>query len=72
MPDPSRQVARLLALDLFRENKVSLGRAAELCATLIAVFMVFAGEREVPMHYSVSDPEEDRMTLERAARYPLG
>jgi len=64
-PDPSRQIARLLALHLFRENKVSLGRAAELCETPIEAFMIFAGEREVPMHYSVSDLEEDRLTLER-------
>ncbi|MBK7600961.1 MAG: UPF0175 family protein [Acidobacteria bacterium] len=27
----SREVAKLLALELFREDAVSLGRAAELC-----------------------------------------
>jgi predicted HTH domain antitoxin len=64
-PDPSAQVARLLALHLFRQHKVSLGRAAELCETPIAAFMVFAGERGVPLHYGASDLEEDRLTLER-------
>jgi predicted HTH domain antitoxin len=63
--DASRESARLLALELYRENKVSLGRAAELCDMPIEAFMVFAGKHEAPMHYSVSDLEEDRLTLER-------
>jgi predicted HTH domain antitoxin len=63
--DASRESARLLALELYREHKVSLGRAAELCDMPIEAFMVFAGKREAPMHYSVSDLEEDRLTLER-------
>jgi predicted HTH domain antitoxin len=60
-----RESVRLIALELFRENKVSLGRAAELCEMPIAAFMVFAGKHEAPMHYSVADLEEDRLTLER-------
>ncbi|HYA18502.1 MAG TPA: UPF0175 family protein [Bryobacteraceae bacterium] len=63
--DASRQSARLLALELYREHKVSLGRAAELCGMPLEAFMVFAGEHEAPMHYSTSDLEEDRLTLER-------
>jgi predicted HTH domain antitoxin len=63
--DASRESAKLLALELYREEKVSLGRAAELCAMPIEAFMVFAGKHEAPMHYSVSDLEEDRLTLER-------
>ena len=63
--DASQGAARLLALELYRENQVSLGRAAELCGMAIESFMVFAGQHEAPMHYSVSDLEEDRLTLER-------
>ncbi len=55
----------LLTLELYRENKVSLGRAAELCQTSIEAFMVFAGRHEVSLHYTLSDLEEDRGTLER-------
>jgi predicted HTH domain antitoxin len=54
----------LLALELYRENKISLGRAAELSQTPVEVFMVFAGRHDVPMHYSLADLEEDRLTLE--------
>jgi predicted HTH domain antitoxin len=55
----------LLTLELYRENRVSLGRAAELCGLTPEAFMVFAGRRDAPMHYSLSDLEEDRRTLER-------
>jgi predicted HTH domain antitoxin len=31
LADASREAAMLLTLELYRENKISLGRAAELC-----------------------------------------
>ena len=61
--DLAKETAKLLALELFREYKVSLGRAAELCHTPIEVFMEFAAEREVPLHYGIAELEEDRRTL---------
>jgi predicted HTH domain antitoxin len=63
--DASRESARLLALELYREHKVSLGRAAELCGMPIEAFMVFAGKHDATIHYGVSDLDEDRLTLER-------
>jgi predicted HTH domain antitoxin len=63
--DASKDAAMLLALELYRENKISLGRAAELSRTPFEAFMVFAGRHEVPLHYSLADLEEDRQTLER-------
>jgi predicted HTH domain antitoxin len=63
--DASREATMLLALELYRESKISVGRAAELSETSVEAFMVFAGRHDVPMHYSPSDLEEDRRTLER-------
>ena len=63
--DPSPDAARLLALELFREDKVSLGRAAELCQTPVEAFMEFAGQRDVPLHYGVAELDEDRRTMQR-------
>jgi predicted HTH domain antitoxin len=63
--DISLETAKLIALELFREDKVSLGRAAELCRTPIEAFMQFAAEHEVPLHYGIEDLEEDRRTMER-------
>jgi predicted HTH domain antitoxin len=66
--NPSADAARLLALELFREDKVSLGRAAELCRTPVEAFMEFAAEHEVPLHYGPPELEEDRQTLQRIQR----
>jgi len=44
--DASRESAKLLALELYREERVSLGRAAELCAMPIEAFMVSRGSME--------------------------
>ena len=61
----SIEAARLLALELYRADEVSLGRAAELCHTPIEQFMEFAGKHNVPLHYGADELEEDRRTLER-------
>ena len=62
--DLSKEAAKLLALELFREDKVSLGRAAELCQTPLAAFMDFAAQHEVsPLRYGESELEEDRQAL---------
>src|SRR5258707_13685049 len=66
--NPSPDAARLLALELFREDKVSLGRAAELCQTPVEAFMEFAGQHQVPLHYGSAELEADRRTLERFQR----
>ena len=63
--NPSPDAARLLALELFREDKVSLGRAAELCQTPVEAFMEFAALHDVPLHYGEADLEADRRTLQR-------
>ena len=60
----SQEAARLLALELFREEKISLGRAAELCRTPLAAFMEFVAAHEVsPIRYGVTELEEDRRTI---------
>jgi predicted HTH domain antitoxin len=62
----SQEAARLLALELYREDKVSLGRAAELCQTPLASFMDFASKHGVPpLRYSFEDLEEEHRTADR-------
>jgi predicted HTH domain antitoxin len=62
----SEEAARLLALELYREDKISLGRAAELCQTPLASFMEFAAKHGVPpLRYSFEDLEEERRTADR-------
>lgn len=62
----SEEAARLLALELYREEKVSLARAAELCQTPLATFMDFVAKRGVPpLRYSIEDIEEERRSTDR-------
>jgi predicted HTH domain antitoxin len=63
---PSELLRRLLALELYREDKVSLGRAAELCQTPLAAFMDFAAKHGVPpLRYSFEDLEKELQTADR-------
>ena len=57
--------SKLLALELFREGRISLGRAAELAGVGIEEFMEFSAQREVPLHYAQADLAEDRETATR-------
>ena len=61
----SAEMARLVALGLYREDKVSLGRAAELCPMSVEQFLEFAAQHDVPLHYGIDELEEDRRTFER-------
>lgn len=59
----SQETARLLALELYREEKVSLGRAAELCQTPLAAFMEFVASHGVPpLRYKSAHLEEERLS----------
>jgi predicted HTH domain antitoxin len=57
-------VAKLLALEVYRERAISLGRAAELGGVSIAESMKFAGEREVELDFDLNNLEQDRKNLE--------
>ena len=54
------RATHLLALELFREGRVSLGRAAELAGTSIEEFMDFSAQRQVSLHYSDTDLDENQ------------
>lgn len=60
----SEETARLLALELYREGKLSLGRAADLCQTSVAAFMEFAARHGVPpLRQNGEDMESRSRTL---------
>ncbi len=59
-------VARIVALQLFRDGKVSLAKAAEFALTPLEEFKVFArlhGERP-PDWVAADEPERERRALE--------
>ena len=61
----SAETARLLALELYGEDRVSLGRASELCQMPVEQFVEFAAQCNVSFHYGSEELDEDRRTLER-------
>jgi predicted HTH domain antitoxin len=64
----SEEATRLLALELFREEKLSLGRASELCQTPLADFIDFVGRHGVsPLRPTFDDLEEERKSMQRLA-----
>jgi predicted HTH domain antitoxin len=63
--DVSLEAAKLIALELFREDKISLGRAAELCRMPIQAFMDYAGEHGAALHYGLEELDQDRRNIAR-------
>jgi predicted HTH domain antitoxin len=62
----SPEQARLeVAVGLFSDWKVTLGRGAEIAGLNQTEFMRELGRRKIPMHYTVEDFEEDLRTLEQ-------
>jgi hypothetical protein len=52
--------------NFYREDKVSLGCAAELCHMPLATFMDFAAKHgAAPLRYSFQDLEEERQSADR-------
>lgn len=63
--DVSLETARLLALELFRKNKVSLEHVAKLCRTPLAAFIDFVAKHGVPpLRYSHEDLQEERRSTD--------
>ena len=58
---PSRSASKLIALELFRERRVSAVKAAELSGVSLGEFLEFSAAREVPMHYTEADWEQDQV-----------
>ena len=59
------EIQRELALHLFAEGKLSFGKARELGRIGFWEFQQLLASRHIPVHYDVSDYEEDMATLER-------
>jgi len=56
---------RAIAIELFREGFVSIGKASEIAEVTRNEMMDLLGERKIPLHYTVEDLEEDIKTLRR-------
>lgn len=60
----SQYIKRSLAVELYREGKLSLGKAAELAGTKSKwEMLMLLNERGVPLDYSAEDAKDDLRTL---------
>jgi len=63
--DLTEEQARLdLALGLFIDQRVTLGRGAEIAMMTQSDFLKELGRRGIPVHYDVEDFRADLRTLE--------
>jgi predicted HTH domain antitoxin len=59
----SKDALQLIVLELYREEVISLGKAAELGDLSISEFMEFSASRQVPLHYTKEDLNNDRVNI---------
>jgi len=57
-----------LAVHLFQEGRLSLGKAREMAGMTVWAFQQLLRSRGIPVHYDVEDYEEDLATLKGLGR----
>ncbi len=62
------ELRRELALHLFKEEKLSFGKARALAEMSVWGFQQLLGSRGIHVHYDVEAYENDRETLKRLGR----
>ncbi len=63
-PRPERELVLLAAIELYRERKVSLGKAAEFAGLSVREFLYELRKRDVPINYTREEAEEDIKAIE--------
>jgi len=63
-----QELRQELAIHLFQQGKLSLGKARELANMTVWAFQLLLGSRGVQMHYGVEEYEEDRAVLKELGR----
>ncbi len=61
-----RRIEESLALQLYMEEKVSMGKVAELLGLTVSEFLELMRRRKIRLHYTAHDLKQDAATLERA------
>jgi predicted HTH domain antitoxin len=57
------ELRRELAIHLFQRGKLSFGKAREMAQMTAWAFQLTLGSRMIPVHYGISEYEEDLKTL---------
>ncbi|MEW6097428.1 MAG: UPF0175 family protein [bacterium] len=57
------ELTKLVAIELFRENRITLGKACKLTGMSKWEFIRFLREKKIPLHYDAKEFEEDLETI---------
>ena len=66
--DLSKAVRESLAIELYREGKISMGKAAEIAEVSRWEMFDLLGRKKIPMQYHPEDFKQDIETLKKALR----
>ena len=66
----TQELRRELALTLYAQNRLSLGKARELAGLSLWEFRQWLGLRRIEAHYDVNDLQDDIETLRELGRLP--
>jgi len=59
-------IRKLITLELFREGKISIGKASEIAGLSVWEMMSLLKEKKIPLNYSVKDFEKDMKLVKEA------
>ena len=63
---PEQEIKQELALSLFQHDRVTLAKAAEIASMTRLDFQRLLAQRNIPVHYTVEDFEDDLRGLDTA------
>ena len=58
-----KEIKLLISLELYREGRISLGKAAELAGLSIEELLYELRKRDIPINYDLEELEEDLKTI---------
>jgi predicted HTH domain antitoxin len=61
----AHEIRRELAVQLYAQGKLSMGKARELAEMTVYEFQCLLGSRGIPVHYGVEDFLDDLDTIQR-------
>ncbi|MFA4702073.1 UPF0175 family protein [Pyrococcus kukulkanii] len=63
-PKPEKEIMLPAAIELYREGKLSLGKAAEFAGLTVREFLYGLRKRKIPINYTEEEAEKDVKTVE--------
>jgi len=63
-----QELTQELAVHLFQQGRLSLGKAREMAGMTVWTFQQLLGSRGIPVHYDVKDYEQDLAALKELGR----